>query len=486
MTRIFSVLCFLLLFAAASFLSAQETVSRIEKLDLGRVRMDVSASLALQTDGAWGKVGGRRIYPWLSVQQNPAFGTGFRRPVLMIRWTPGAAVNLGRWLDLNRAVRSTVDGIVADYAAQNVTPHYPNLDLLVGPRGSWPEGMLLFPVDRLVVGFSFFRSVLVRGDFDVTGVRTSISTRVSVGGGSNLVLLNNYLDATARVVYRSSLAGFFLALPVGRKGALGVYIERRAVNTALVSDWNIQGAMIYNGREYLFNDPDALWPNRITQHLEAAYSGASWQATWGGWWLLPRGWILDISLQAAREAVLAGETRRNQHKIPALNPKAVLSGGGVEEILDPVKLDLSRLTYTEPVEAAPVPQLRLSFPVQVKLGASKTLGSWAFYFSDRIRLGSFRFRYGPDRDELRLRHELSLYAAKGHFYAHLGFAPVRVDVSPNQDFLTGVHRGPLPVFSLGYGRTLGIGLSVIGGMHLLPLPGLAVALQYRFLTGGLP
>ena len=486
MIRLKTLILSLLFIAWFSPASAQETVSRIEKLDLGRVKSQLSILLPLQSAGSWGKVGSARYYPWLSLLQNPAFTTGFSQPAVMLRWWPPYHTNAGRWVNLDAHVRPTVDGIVRDYSDGAVTPHYPNLDILFGGAGGAPEGIFLFPFGRMVAGLTYFRPLLLDASIDVTGIQSSISTLVEVGGGSNQVLLNSYLDATTHLRYGATSAGLFLAWPIGKKGGFGVHLERRFIRIDLVSDWNVQGAMLYNGREYLFNDPETLWPNDIRQRVVASYRGPEWVSTWGGWLLLPGGWIVDVAFRYTRQARLEGATDRQQHTIPALNTRALVSGGGVEEILDPVKLDLSRLTYTEAVEAPPVMSVEHDFPDELKIGVLRTWGRWAFYFADRIRFGRYSLRYDTSREELILRHELSLFVARGHAYARMGYANLMFSASENQDLIGGNYRVPLPVLALGYGRPLRFHLNLVASASLLPLPGFAVSLQYGFLTRGLP
>ncbi|MBC8182263.1 hypothetical protein H8E88_14265 [candidate division KSB1 bacterium] len=475
-----TVISLLFFFMSVQLIFGQEPASRIEKLQLGQFNSSLSLSGSAFGTEVWGRYSNDKYYPWCTVFENPAFISGERSPKILLQFSPAQNFGFTQLSEASSIFNKEIDKSVVSYKAQDLTIGYPSINLKLKRKLNWPEGMVLFPVKNVTVGLLFHRSLSLSTLVDFIGNETSISTELSSGGVSNKVILNNYLDAVNRFDYFSTSTSFIITKLLNEKFISGLQVERLFSDLYIAGNWNIQGSMLYNGKEYLFNDPETLWPTDITQDYHGHFKGVGWKINWGGNFIINSKWILDGTVSYATNTNLKGRLTGNRNIITALALSALGSGGDIDEILVADQLNPSQLTYTENKNLEEHTELIQSMPNQVKIGLLFLTGKWGFYLSDRLYFGSYRLKYGTDYVELIPKHRLKLYINRGGFYSKLGVffleasSPVTQDLSINSGLLS------VPLFCFGYSRKISRQFIFNSTMEVSPIPGVNFGFQYQF------
>ena len=476
--KIFIFLLFFFISVPQTF--GQDPLSQIEKLQLGQFNSSLSLSGSAFGTETWGRFSNGKYYPWCTVFENPTFISGDRTPKFLFQFSPAQSFGLTQIFGVSSTFNNKIDKSVISYKDQDLTIGYPSVNLKLKRQLNWPEGMFLFSLKKFTFGLLFHRPLSLSALVDFIGNETSISTEISSGGVSNKVILNNYLDAVNRFDYLSTSTSFILTRVLNEKLISGLQVERVYNDLYISGNWNIQGSMLYNGKEYLFNDPETLWPTDIKQNYLGHFKGVTWKINWGGNFIINSNWIADGTVSYVPNANLKGRLTGDRNIISALALSALESGGDVAEILDPEKLIPSQLTYTEKKDLEEHPKLIQSMPSQFKIGLLFMTGKWGFYISDRIYFGTYRLQYGTNYVELIPQHQIKLYINRGGFYTKLGvyfleaFSPATQDLSIDSGLLA------VPLFSLGYSRKISRRFIFNSVMEVVPIPGVNFGFQYQF------
>lgn len=474
------ILVFLLIVLFNGKSLSQDPTSQIEKLKIGSIHSSLSVSGSNFGGDIWGRFSKGNYFPWLTVFENPAFVSGIKNPKILFHFFPNQTYGLTKIADISRIVNEEIDNAIADYRSNDLEIGYPLMEIQLSRKIQWPEGMILFPFEGFTFGLLFHRAMNLNLNFDVISTEASISTELNSGGSVNKVILNNYVDATNRLDYLVTSSSFFLSRVIKNNWVSGFQLERLYYDLSFKSNVNIQGTMFYNGKEYLFNDPQTLWPTNLYQSLVANYTGSAWRMNWGNMVVLKPNFIFDATISFSSNVNLEGELTGERNKIPALNIDALESGGGVDEILDAEKLDPSKLTLTESIGWNHFPTLSHSIPNFLKVGFFYRLGSWAFYFSDRLYFGDYKLQYGDDFIEIDPKQLIKFYVAKGAFNTKLGAYAFSYFAPPNQDFSSNTGTLYLPFLSFGYGRSFFERTFFVGNLAILPIFGVNFGVQYQF------
>jgi len=136
------------------------------------------------------------------------------------------------------------------------------------------------------------------------------------------------------------------------------------------------------GTEYAFNDPydsridfAAGETNQLGQKAIVDFNGMGWNSQIGALVAVNNSFGLGMDFDWHSEINLTGDMSVSQFKVPALNEGALFGGGeedpeSEEELLDATKLDLAKLTLTEPVQNKTSDYLLLSFPSSLGMQTS--------------------------------------------------------------------------------------------------------------------
>ena len=474
------LILFILYLLPSEFLFGQEAKSRIEKLNIGSISAGLSLSGTSISSDSWGRFINDNYYPWFSVHENSAFFYEISTPQMNLQLSPGQNYGITKILRISSLVKKNIDNNTRNYWSEDLTITYPAMDIQFHRKPTLPEGMICFPVKKYTVGLLFHRAMLLSMDLDLTGLETSISTEINSGGVINKISLNNYFDGINSFKYTVTNTGFFIAGKIKNRFIASIKFERLQYELSINSNLNIQGSMFFNGREYLFNDPETLWPTDISQTLLAKYNGSNLRINIGSMYAKKPDLIFDAVISVTSNANLAGNLTGVRNKIPALNLDVIGGSGSVEEILDAEKLDLDQLTFTQSVGWKKYSNIKHTIPFQLKIGILYRLKKWSFYLSDRFYIGRYRWSYGDDYLEINPKILLKLYINRGGFFSKFGvfafkyYAPESQDLSYNSATLTA------PLVSVGYGKKILNRTVLIGNLDIMPIPWINIGVHYQF------
>ena len=459
--------------------NGQDNLSKIEKLSAGLISTDFSVSGSSLGAETWGRYSNNKYYPWCSIFENPALISGERSPKIIFQFAPEVSYGFTRLTGISPTINDELDNNIETYGTQDLHINYPSVNLKLSRKINLPEGMLLFPIKKYTIGLSYHRSIVVSMLLDWVGSEITISTDLNSGGSTNKVILNNYLDTTNQFDYYVTSTSVIISRLLNNKTILAIQAERLYYDWNLSGNWNIQGSMLYNGKEYLFNDPETLWPTAICQNIRAKYNGVGWRVNLGGIYIINSKWIVDGSLSFISNTFLDGKLTGNRNKIPALNINALKSNEGADEILEPSKLNPSQLTFTENIPWEEHSKLKQTLPGQFKIGLLFTTGKWGFYFSDRFYFGNFRWQYGDNFLNISPKQQIKFYINRGGIFTKFGIYLLKMYSPETQDLSVQSGLLALPQFSFGYSTKITKQMLLIGSLGILPIPGVNFSVQYK-------
>ena len=144
----------------------------------------------------------------------------------------------------------------------------------------------------------------------------------------------------------------------------------------------IDGIMETAGNEFAFNDPydphinfENGEQNDLNQSFHASFEGKGWGFKSGAVYQLSENLSFGTMLEIIPTMTFNGEMEINQNMIPALNNDVLLGESDEdEEIMDPAKLDLAKLTLTIPYENPTDDKCKVKLPSSFNLGMAYKTG----------------------------------------------------------------------------------------------------------------
>jgi hypothetical protein len=164
--------------------------------------------------------------------------------------------------------------------------------------------------------------------------------------------------------------------------------------------------------------------------------------------------------------------------VPALNIDP--GSDDKEEILDPAKLDLSMLTYTELVNNKDYNEMTINLPKHLRLGVAYRFNSFEGHLSYGRYFHEFSFEYGDGRIGVKLKNTLRL--GIGYKYVQFGIGFITVEtVLVGSEVLEDANTKLLfPLVSLGTGFNFAEKYRLDITVVSVPMPILRMSLGYRF------
>ncbi len=334
----FITILVLVLFAP---LLAQNT-SHIEKFVGGHLNLNLgltSSSLSVLHSGRFSP--SNSYLAWMDFSSNPAFSTGIQNPSVTYFFAPPVTLHPEKIVDVNSRVRRSIDAGIEGFRSDSLNPVYPDLSNSFRKNRYWGEGLVSFPAGGVVFTLGFTKELSLNFQSLMTGAETTISTEVPFSEGTSRVVFNAFLDANLSFHFDLDKTTVGIAKIIRNYFALGFSLNRYGGCVQASGFADAQGDMLFNGHEFIFNNPNDNWHNALNQSLQGKFKGSSWRMNWGGWYLLNGHFILDGVLSLQTPLTLNGELVLQTNKIPALNVNALSSDDPDAEILDPTKLNLS-------------------------------------------------------------------------------------------------------------------------------------------------
>ena len=464
-----------------SILLAQGSSSKIQKFVGGHFNIDgevVSTFLSSLHSGRF--TPSNKYLAWMDFYRNPAFSTGIKNPFLTYFFAPSIPIHPGQFVNVDARVHRAVDNGISGYLSDSLALAYPQIESVFRKNRYWGQGLVSFPAGGMVFTFGYQNQLSLNFQSFLTGAEATISTQVPMSETTSEVVFNAFLDGNFRLNMSIDRATFGAAKVIRNRFALGFSLDRYGADFEIAGFMDAQGDMLFNGHEYIFNNPNDNWYNTLTQSIKGKYKGSGWRMNWGGWYFYNKNFIFDgvISLQTA--ARMNGNIALQLNKIPALNMNAFSSDDPNAEILDPTALDLSRLTLTDSVKNLTYPALFLNQQSYLKVGILYQTSHFYWYNSYAQNFGYAGIEYGPYELGLQSKFDWQTLLGFRHFYVDSRLKYVKSFIHHSEKLGKGDSRVWLPSFAIGYARLFHKHYAVHMGLSFLPDPIIYFSTGYQF------
>ncbi len=466
-----------LLFVTFSF--AQEN-SKILAFNGGHIRTDMTLFNHL-----FSPVGGYNAGMGGSLTENKPTAL-FYNPALFSKKTvwffecaPGYGVDVGSLADINSRVESSTDVAIQDYKDQSILLNYPFVQSAFKSKTRLCAGGLVVPVKDWRVGAHFYSPLGMQLDGLVSGSAAQINSKLAVSGDVDDVFFNGFVNGHFNLKTDLFVSGLNLTRRISPQWSAGLLLRLYSFSARSVGLMNVEGTMLYGGRENTFNDPNDNWHNDLDQAVNARYKGDAVGWTLGSSYQVSD----DISLAAVLEWMpdidAAGYMRIVNNKVPALNLDAV-TGDSEDEIFQAEKLKLSQLTLTEPVPHQTFSTLKFKLPKTVKLGAAWHKKWFTAALSYHYTFSPVSFVYGGDEIGIKPGHRLTAGFDFKYVQTGVGFMTLKKFSRGPKDLETETVNYFLPVFTLGSSMVVQRNYLCYISLVLDPVPALKIGYGYYF------
>ena len=420
---------FLLIFLNASLLVGQTTPENVILLfDGGQTKVDFTFYWQLLSGGQ--NIGFNSAGPW-DIWTNPASLITFKKSYLGLGIEPALLGNAHSFSDVDAEIKNQVDESIVDYKSSESQIVYPKIESQFGQRGGFYGFQLAYPFKHgksfNVLSIDIGQPFLLDLDVSNNGLATMIETRKEVGDQDKVIhmRLNTLLNADISIKSTKYRVG--LARQLSQRLAAGIGLGQTFINLNSNIAANIEGMMETAGAEYAFNDPydprinfEAGETNRLDQSVLMDFDGASMNFDVGVLYKLTDSWIVGTSASINSKATLSGNMDVKQFKIPALNTDALFADETEEDLVDPTKLNLAKLTLTEPVHNRTTKTFVLSFPSSIGFQLSYQKPVFETTFSFRSYIGEFGYTFLESEYFFDMAYDLNAEIVWGFFKMSVG------------------------------------------------------------------
>lgn len=389
---------FLFLIGLVDFLSGQTTPENAILL-LNSGRMDVQTSFYWQLLSDNGQSLGFKSPGVWDVWSNPASLISFKRPYISLALKPGFRIDPANFYDVDGTIKRKMDNSIADYKTSATEVAYPQLSSSIGQKGGLFGFQLVYPVHGGVFAFEMGQPLFLSLNARNNGLATLIETRKSVGSRDMIIHLRIDALLQADLQLKASTYKLNYVRKVNEKLAVGGGVSKTKISAYFNGSANLNGIMETAGTEYVFNDPydkridfDAGETNKLDQAAFLDFNGGGWDFHFGALYHAARSVVIGASYSRSAPVTLKGDMSVIQYKIPALNADALLSDDPNAELVEPTKLNLAKLTLTEPVENPVGDRIKINFPSSFGLQFSYQ----SLFFESTISLQKYFNRFGYD------------------------------------------------------------------------------------------
>jgi hypothetical protein len=405
---------------------------------------------------------------------NPASLVALNGFAMQLDYIPHLQIELADPLDLNHHVATATDEAMAEFKTSDTRIDYSQLSARLQQSDQLAAGVLAGAWGRQRIALYFYHPFDIRLNGLLAGVRTQINASMAVSDKTEDIFFNSYLDGVHALTATSVVSGLSVAhewSPVWRSG---LAIEQCQARVQINGRLDVEGSMLFGGKENAFNDPDDPWHNDLHQLIDADYKGRSLAIKLGQTAQISKHWQAAILLDWRADMQAQGRLYLLNNTVPALNLSA--DSDAEEEILDPEKLKLSQLTLTQAADYKSYPRLLIRWPGSVRLGVLYQWRRWETQINYSYGLSPFALRYGNDEIGVKPAHSIRLGVV--HPWLQLGLGATIIEKIAKGSSRLGDSGGRyiVPQFSLGTGVHFATGVRLLLTLVTVPLPLLRTSL----------
>ncbi len=435
-------------------------------------------------------LGYKSSQPW-DIWDNPASLVTFNQSYFNLNFQPQLNFDPNSLYDIDADIIENVDDAIKDYRDENTLVDYPVVQGNVGQKGDMFGFQLVIPLSdqnsrKSVMTFSLSRPVFMDFEANNDGFDTLIRTTKAVGDQNKIINLRMNAVLYGQAHIKASQYAFGFSHLFSDRLAVGVKLGRTLINTKVNGQVKLNGIMETAGTEYAFNDPydpridfEAGETNKLDQNINADFSGQGWNAQFGFLTLLTKSLVLGLDANIQESIVLTGNMEIEQYKIPALNMDALSGDESDEDLIDPVKLDLAKLTLTEKVDNKVSRRLSFQMPSSVGLQLSRQGRVFEAVLGFRKYIGRFGYNFLDTKYQAHLNYGVDMDIILGGFNMSLG--AIKASLVNEEEFkIVDELSTWMPHGSLGFEFFLLNNIHVGTKLFVTPTPGLGIKLGYFF------
>ncbi len=426
-----------------------------------------------------------------SIYWNPAQLAFIPYRQVELDFIPSFNLNVGDFYDISAEVQASVDNAIADYKTSETTVEYTEVDPVYNHAGGLNNASISIPASKMwahsAIAFSYSRAMDIQLNLLGNGLSSLLDIKKNVGDQTMIVKFRNDLDMNFKLRLQINRMSFALAKKWATTFSTGITINRYYGNISVYGKFNIDGIMEIAGNEYAFNDPydphidfENGEQNDLNQSIYTKFDGKGMGFKVGNFFQPNKNFAIGAVLEIIPPMYFNGEMKVEQNMMPALNVNALTGEADEdEEIIDPAKLDLAKLTLTTPYENPTDDQCEVNFPSSFTLGMAYKLGFLKGNINFTNYFGQFsfstlgvtrgaKFNYG-----IRSAFDFKL------FQISLGVTAIDEIRKGTDNDEEAAKNILLPQFSLGFGYRINKHLRSEALLFLAPTP----VCKWTFLFG---
>jgi hypothetical protein len=382
--------------------------------------------------------------------QNPAFLAHSNNYTFQFDFAPPVSLNVAEMLDINGQISQATDDAISDYRDSELNPVYTQADAILSQQDQINSLILIFPFLNTGVAGYFVRPVQMAMAATVTGIQTRIVTKMNLSENDDDVIFNSFIDGNLEFDMGLQTYGFALGREINDRFSAGLAFERTDMLVYANGRLNVDGTMLFGGKENTFNDPRDNWHNDLNQSLNAQYRGSDWGWKLGGSWRFNENFMSSVVMDWQPNISASGDMKLVNNAIPALSlGKEDKTKSGEDEILDPSKLKLSQLTLTRQVDNKIYQRLTMNQPKILKIGAAYQWNWLALHLCFSKGFTPLSFIYGTDEIGLKLVYTLRLGLDFKYLQVGLGLMQLQKIARGSDKLRDGGESISVPLFSIG-------------------------------------
>jgi len=420
---------------------------------------------------------------------NPAAPVTFHEPYISLAYGPAILSDPQRFYDVNATIRQEVDAAIEEFRSAESRIDYPKFASQIGQQSELAGLFIAFPAAmkgrRGVLSFSFDSPFVFRLGLGNNGFGTLLETRKKVGEQNKVIRMRLKSMMNADISFSAFRYKAGLATFLNDRTALGFQMNYSHLHFLSKASAKINGIMTTAGAEYAFNDPfdpridfAAGETNSLDQSLWADFSGSQVSCDLGVLFRLDEMWTGGIDLHVASAATLSGEMDIVQHKIPALNVSAFSDDASTDDLFDPTKLNLAKLTLTERIPNKTFDTATFNLPSSIGLAISRQGNMVETTLSAKKYMGHFGFGFLDDELYLAPNFDVSLDFSFG--VVRISAGGLRADFVVSNADDRDITPLWIPHGSVEAAFFLMKDYHLSGRLFVEPAPGLSLKLGYFF------
>lgn len=396
-------------------------------------------------------------------------------PSFTIEWAPPIAFSLNSFYDLGESVRNNVNILTDSNGGRPDYLEYPNVNSGMNINGYLTNFSFAMPFYSSVIGLGYKQIYNLELDIFSDGHEASILIEPESGAGP--VIFNNFFKLNFNSVFSAQQLKLSYARKFNKKFESGISFNYYFLNALAQGVLDVQGGILYNGKEYFFNDPATPWRTNLNQSLDLDYKGSGLGIKCGFIYKPSESLYLDFDFEYIPVISIQGELEFQQNSLPFLNTSALFEDPELA-LIRTDKLDYEHLSRTYIFENQLDKTIQIRMPSYLSVGMMSNKAHWKIYSRFRLYFRELSFHYLNTKSGLKPYFGLDFGIKNKWFQMNSGliFAKeIRIGMDKWINTTRPLMTVPVPNLSFTSGYQFQMQQRVDAELSILPIPGLKLS-----------